>query len=358
MHIIRICPWTLGLFCGLFSSCMEDINLDTGEQILNVYCVLKEGPEQDLDLSYIAPTGGTSRPVGDDVTISLYDGDVGAGQFTRTSDTKWKMELSPQGGHTYRLEIKVPGEPTLTAETRYPPLSQLWGRSIVEYDMVKDLPTMYGLWISTGFGFEMDSPEDLFLWCYYENLDASHAFAEYITTDHPGVDGRGETIYPFDPTSPVNQADYEKGRFNWAGGVFSNQLLGGPVFLHEKVVRILHPAHFSRPIDENKLGVMRDEAGEPYHFRTEVDSTSIFGIAGVSRVNMDCDLVINSVSAEYDGYLADFYFVSQNDGDFTHLVHKRNHYSNIRNGTGIFGAYQEYRVGKYTFSGSMYPLPR
>ena len=353
MQRIRICPWILGLICGLLSSCLEDINLDTGERILNVYCVLKQGSEQTLELSYIAPTGGTSQPVGEGVSITLYDEGTPVGQFSRTSETKWKMDYTPQGGHACRLEVKVPGEETLTAETRYPPLSPLQARVFVEEELVKDLPKMYGGFIPTGLGFEMDSPEDQYLWCYYENLDASHAFADYIATDHPGVDGRGETIYPFDPTSPVNQADFEKGRYNSAGGVFSTLILGGPVFFHEKVVRILHPAHFSRPLGDNKLGVSSSDPVAPSYAISVVDSTSLFCLAGMSRGHMEGELVINVVSAEYDSYLADFYFVNQNDDDFTHLVHKRNHYSNIQHGTGIFGACHEYRAGRYLFPGSM-----
>ena len=50
----------LGLLCGLMTSCLEDIDLDTGERFLNVYCVLKEEPEQELELFYMAPVGGTS----------------------------------------------------------------------------------------------------------------------------------------------------------------------------------------------------------------------------------------------------------------------------------------------------------
>ena len=86
MNRLRIISFLfLCLVCGLLSSCLEDIDLDTGERFLNVYCVLKEEPEQELELSYMAPVGGTSRPVGEGVTISLYDGDAPAGQFTRVS---------------------------------------------------------------------------------------------------------------------------------------------------------------------------------------------------------------------------------------------------------------------------------
>ena len=59
MYRIRIRPFfLLCLLCGLLSSCLEDIDLDTGERILGVHCVLVDGPEQELELSYIARQAG------------------------------------------------------------------------------------------------------------------------------------------------------------------------------------------------------------------------------------------------------------------------------------------------------------
>ena len=114
------------------TSCMEDIDLDTGERILGVHCVLEDGPEQELELSYIAPTGGTSSPVGEDVTITLFESGIPVGVFTRTSETKWRMDYSPEGGHTYRLEVKVPGEEPLTAETRFPSAIEI--RTVISFN--------------------------------------------------------------------------------------------------------------------------------------------------------------------------------------------------------------------------------
>ena len=55
------------------------------------------------------------------------------------------------------------------------------------------------------------------------------------------------------------------------------------------------------------------------------------------------ELVISSVSAEYDKYLSEFYYGDQDTDDFTNYVYKRNFYSNVRNGAGIFGASVDYR---------------
>lgn len=345
------------LFCGLMSSCLEDIDLDTGERILNVYCILNQGPEQELELSYIAPTGGTSGPVGEGVVITLYDDGAPVGQFTRVSETKWNQDFSPEGGHTYRLEVNVPGEDVLTAETKFPDPGMTRRVFVQEVEKVKDLPVLLGGGpYITGYGIELDSPDDQFLWCYFEPFEAPSvstlpAYVDYIATDHPGADGRGETIFPLDSESPIIQDYFEGGRLFYKGGsVLSKDYLGVPVFLHEKLVHIVHPAGFSRPIDDEKLRVFQSIENEPY-FRSEVGTSGMFGISGVSEVPLYASLVVCSVSPEYDAYLDDFYYGFQDTDDFSLLVYKRNHYSNVREGTGIFGANCELRFGQYYMGG-------
>lgn len=335
--------WLSGLLFGLMSSCLEDINLDTGERVLNVYCVLKQGSEQVLELSYIAPTGGKSRPVGDGVTILLYDGDTSVGQFTRTTETKWSLDYMPQSSHTYRLEVIVPGEETLTAETRYPSPGSLLPVLGVDIEEAARYTNDH---LYTGFlGLELDSSEDQILWCYSENQKEESAITGYIASDHPGTDGRGETIYPFDGTSPIYKQKFENGTTIWhhsrsSGGFLSSYSDEGPPFLHEKVLRILHPAGFSRPVDNEKVSIYHFESnGDPVEDKSGKTGMFCFGFVDATGI-----LVINTVSAEYDNYLSDFYFVNHDSGDFTALVYRRNHYSNILNGTGIFGASYEYQT--------------
>ena len=362
-HLPRIHSFLLlCVLCGLMTSCLEDIDLDTGERILNVYCILDQGPEQELELSYIAPTGETNRPVVEDVTVTLFDGGTPVGQFTRLSETKWNLAYSPQGGHTYRLEVTVPGENILTAETKFPDPGTLRIVSVQEVEKVKDLPIMAGGGpYTTGYGIELDSPDNQFLWCYFEPFEAPSvstlpAYVDYIATDHPGADGRGETIFPFDLESPIIQEYFDGGRlFYQSGSVLSKDFLGGPVFLHEKLLHIVHPAGFSRPVGDGKLNVFQLGVDLPFGVKPEVGTSSMFGISGVSEVPLYASLVICCVSPEYDAYLADYYYSKQDTDDFSVLVYKRNHYSNVRNGVGIFGAFCELRVGNFNFGGYSFP---
>ena len=342
------------------TSCLEDINLDTGEKILNVYCILRKGPEQELELSYIAPTGGMSSPVGEDVMITLYDEGSSVGWFSRVSETKWHLDFLPQGGHTYKLEAIVSGQDTLKAETRFPiPCTVMYGK-LLEDD--KPLGDNYYK------GYEFASPEDQTLWCYFEHVNradshyadisfypqlqildrelSSAPFADFIATDHPGVDGRGETLYSSDWTKLVDLEDFDKNRWSFGFRLFSDELFGEQTFYHEKVVRIQHPAGFSRPYD-NSDGERRlyrsDHISAQLDWIEEIDNTSMFSVAVLNRTTMIGELVISSVSAEYDKYLSEFYYGDQDTDDFTNYVYKRNFYSNVRNGAGIFGASVDYR---------------
>ena len=57
-----------------------------------------------------------------------------------------------------------------------------------------------------------------------------------------------------------------------------------------------------------------------------------------------------SVSEEYDNYLIDYYFTNHDTNDFTAFAYKKNHYTNIKNGSGVFGAYAKSGLGFYYFT--------
>ena len=120
-----------------------------------------------------------------------------------------------------------------------------------------------------------------------------------------------------------------------------------PFFFHDKVVRIVHPSGYSRPYDHVKMRIY-SQIDPPVEEVAE--KTGMFCITGMNRTTMKSDLIMYSVSKEYDNYLTDYYFSNHDTDDFSALVYKKNHYTNIKNGTGIFGAYAEYGLGFYNFS--------
>lgn len=325
----------------LASSCLEEVNLDTGEDIINVFCVLGHGPEQTLELSYIATAGRSARPVDDGTVVTLLEDGVEVGRFEKTSGTSWTLDFTPKGGRLYRLEVDVPKKPLIYAETTYPPVSSL--------QRVGVYPTGYEgqpaiLWLNYyhgSAGFKLAADVDQVLWCYFENRGDGRAISQYTVTDHPGVDPRGETIYPYDYSSPIVQNDFEMEEFNTSlTGIYSEAFYGVPAFLHSGPLRIKHPAGFSREIPEDMITVHGIDSSD----WAAKKSSGMFGIAGVNRSYMQSDMVICSVSDEYDRYLSDFYFSKASEDDFTSLVYKPNYYSNVHEGVGLFAASQEYRV--------------
>ena len=330
--------------CVLATSCMEDIDLDTGERIPNVYCVLGEGPEQELELSYIAPTGGTSQPVGEGTSAMLLEEGSPVGQFSRVSETKWELDFSPQSGRTYRLEVKIPGEETLTAETTFPPVFSVRRVAVAVQPPEGVLvdatsASLYG-------GLELESPDNLLLWCCFESQRENSSFIQYyLATDHPGADKRGETICPFDKTSPLYEFFFRDRYNDYSGRVYSSEFSEGTAMLHEKAIRIVHPAGFSRPLDNKRMRVFRLD--ENYLPAEEVKGTT--GMFGIGVVCTDVKgfysfKIFNSVSEEYDKYLSDYYYTHPDSDDFTQAAYKRNYYSNVQNGTGIFGASYTHRM--------------
>ena len=322
----------IGLLC---SSCLETIDLNTGESILNVYCILNDGPTQELELSVISPESKEAQPVGKGigVTISLFDEGNPVGQFTRVSDMKWALDFVPQSCHTYKIEINYPEKPLITAQTRFPS-SANFNTAIVTHLSADNIQTV---------GFELNSEEDQVLWCYYEDY-AGNISQNYVVTDHPGLDRRGETSVPF-----VDDGSGHWG-FDFANNVYSSIFYGRPAFLHDRVARIVHPANFNRPIDDKKITVSHilpseTETSLPEYI-LETGTTPMFGMteAKIDGLISYFRLVINSVSDEYDAYLADFFYSDHDSNDFASLIYKKNHYSNIMNGTGIFGASHVFRA--------------
>ena len=319
----RALPFLLFLV-ALAPSCLEEIDLTTGERILNVYCILQEGPLQELELSYITPTGGTIPAIGEDVNIRLFEQGVPVGNFSRISDREWTLDYSPVHGRTYRLEVDVPGEKSLSAETKFPPKSVL-----------RDVYIPLNLPGVTSYArvYELKADEDQVLWCFFQNQLDGKALSDYIATDHPGLDPRGETIYPLDISSSIwDHAFYYSG---------SQCYFKEHPFLHEHVVRIQHPAGFCQPDTPVTKYYLDENHQELSH---ETGQADLFSLNGVNTDSgMRSDLVIYSVSAEYDAYLADYFFMRRDTGDFASSVYQRNHYSNILHGTGIFGAFCEHR---------------
>ena len=103
------------------SSCIRDVIMDAKEkpQVV-VVCVLSDDPVQTLQLSFTKGASLAEAPALTEAVAMLYDGTKAVGEFKRGSDGIWRLEYAAIPGHTYRLEVQVPGYDLIYAEQMMP----------------------------------------------------------------------------------------------------------------------------------------------------------------------------------------------------------------------------------------------
>lgn len=102
-------------------SCVRDVTMDAEErpQVV-VVCILDNGPEQTLELSFSKGASRSEAPNLTDAVAILYDGEEMVGEFQRNGNCDWTLAYSAIPGHTYRLEVQVPGYELIHAEQQMP----------------------------------------------------------------------------------------------------------------------------------------------------------------------------------------------------------------------------------------------
>ena len=122
-HMDRIKTAAVILFILMvtLSSCIRDVIMDAKErpQVV-VVCVLSDDPLQTLQLSFTKGASLAEAPALTDAVAMLYDGTKAVGEFKRGSDGIWRLEYAAIPGHTYRLEVQVPGYDLIYAEQMMP----------------------------------------------------------------------------------------------------------------------------------------------------------------------------------------------------------------------------------------------
>ena len=110
MDRIKITTAILFILMLTLSSCIRDVIMDAKEkpQVV-VVCVLSDDPVQTLQLSFTKGASLAEAPALTEAVAMLYDGTKAVGEFKRGSDGIWRLEYAAIPGHTYRLEVQVPG---------------------------------------------------------------------------------------------------------------------------------------------------------------------------------------------------------------------------------------------------------
>ena len=111
----------LAILCGL-GSCTKEIDIHPRAEVQVVAsCVLANTDLQRLKLTYSKEMGqGHYFDEVEQATATLYEEGTAVGVFTKAGYGDWELHFRPTPGRHYRLEVEVPGRPTLRATTTMP----------------------------------------------------------------------------------------------------------------------------------------------------------------------------------------------------------------------------------------------
>ena len=110
----------LAMVSGLVS-CVRDVILDAEErpQVV-VACILTDDPVQTLRLSFTKGASLSEAPPLTEAKAALYEGDKKIGEFHHGQGNEWTLQYLAVTGHSYRLEVEVPGYDKIWAEQTMP----------------------------------------------------------------------------------------------------------------------------------------------------------------------------------------------------------------------------------------------
>lgn len=364
------------LLCLLLApSCVKDVIMDANEKPkVAVCCILSDEPVQTLHISF---TKGASKkeaePVAD-AEARLIDktggSDFEVGVFKRSDESEWTLDYPAELGHTYRLEVSVPGYDLITAEQTMPSETlrvrcaaynmlsgyiEPWSGWDVTWDQAYDWP-----YLSWPKGEESPKPESAYVlyqstspvWLYAMNYNpetGEHELACELCTDAEVLqDNITGSFYtpPIIENAPNPPYKLNEG----IGSSVSDSYDSAHIMM-------LYPTLEGEPIHESFLrfppdlsqafyvsGALTDEYCEIYEYsyfaEQEHNHEVYLGLADDNELLMKGYLMFSAVSVDLDKYLIEAYHFMQiqKSTDLSTIYLRDNVYSNINGGLGIFGA--------------------
>lgn len=336
------------LFLLMVFGCVEAINLDTNEdRIVVVNGILMQDEEQSLTLCWSSKNETEDPQPITDADIQLFEGELLVGAFSHQGNGRWTIPFSPKPGETYTIRIQGSGFEEVSASTIMPGDAKVsvWG---YPHDMFCE--AYFSLRIGKCVGIEVVSEDaESLLWLYVLNQDfpkSSQKIASVLATDHVGVDLFN--VYDFSMKWYVN----DQGR-SMVGHQMMNHYpteridIRDDYPLHKYYLRIRHPRDYVRYLDHDGFYSVNKEGQKVVHYSSvqNANDTSIRATANLFRIAGDfnaaySDLVVLKVSEELDRYMLEGMdrAIKLDEADLTRIYNTENPYSNIKNGTGIFGA--------------------
>lgn len=308
------------MFC---TSCTAILDLDPRERFIVVQGALINEPKQTILVNYSAYLDEVEMMEINHANVVVeelnLDGEVVAEyEFESCGSGQYEAYFEPKFGLRYNLSVEVPGYATVSASTVYPIRENI--RNLTKgYDRYwfesKNVP-LY-LWV---YGVEMDYRKDSFVPVQY-----IYANPKLTVADYSGFDLEVEFIQHVD-------------------------------------------------VDSFNVLAMIDDVGEPIHWRyvrCELGTESRPHVEGGRwwyGINVIPDFALrengvpdsysyvsfDSVSAEYDRYLKEVisYDLKLDHlpiSDFASLYERHEIYTNVQNGTGIFGAIYRQRMSPLVY---------
>lgn len=314
------------LFAIGLTSCVKDVILDAeGDSQLVVACVLAQNSVQTLQLSWTkgpseadAPRVGEASAVLTDLSLNRE-----AGSFVRTGEGLWQLEYTPVPGHSYRLEVTIPGRDPVWAEQTMPEVP------VVESAVIpRAAPFTHG----TRYGLMYRSNFDNTVWAWAENYDAAsgqHKPVDQICTDYPYVDninlsGEEYTVTNWPPFFPPKDESL--------GYAYNEYCVYGHA-MHHRFLRF-PKKEFTY---QEQFAIGGNFKGN-YYYYDEGSQREPSGTEGI--------LYFAYLSDEYDRYLCEAfsYYQAEVSDDLSSVYRRDNIYTNIHGGVGIFGAYTQVPV--------------
>ena len=362
--------------------CIEEIVMDPGERAVVVECIIdNEDKLQTVHLSYSASVSDNDYPKVEEADVrmsfvldTLYvdpENNVvisdtsGSYEFVKAADGVWQAEFEPIEYAQYTLEVEVPGYGTITAETVFPPKMKV--SNSVEHS-----------YIINEFGIERK------IWIYgldYNPSTMQYEIADYIYSSDRYVDNFNLTevtkddIEEFRCPENLHEEDFIFGmgqywwRLDWTPYLSSR--INSRFDISPDENRIIYvdltspwPNDYGYNFHDRYLrweyhgpeyaGSVYKKYDGPKGELVEKETSSMWIVANFKPYRYYVPhplshLVFDSVSDDLDKYYKDVLTFEQMQQqpftDLTELWDRFNIHSNVKGGTGIFGAL--YRVASW-----------
>lgn len=345
------------------SSCVRDVIMDAKEkpQVV-VVCVLSDDPVQTLQLSLTKGASLAEVPELTEAVATLYDEGKVVGEFKRESDGKWRLDHAAVPGHTYRIEVQVPGYYLIHAEQQMPsepaPIKSMTYTHFEEYiepwsgwasgppsgvippewmpDRTWPEDEPYPMYETFYVLFDNSSP----LWITamnYNQESCSPEIADRICTDAvTGLDNTaGQEIYvplQMDVPNPYKLQERDPG-FKFEESFYSAHQME------------LYPVLTGKPLYKSFIRLPENKAQSFWisgNFTGDYCAEGVgeWGYADENEADEKGYIFCVTPSTDYDKYLQEaYYFMEiQQSSDLSSIYLRDNIYSNIVGGLGIFGA--------------------